>query len=157
MPSGYRGVRGKRRALTDVRCGLRIGMPGLHELSEPLQDQKRRMTFVHVPHRWRQPERTEHPYTADSQQDFLAQADLLIPAVQATAEFAVTRSIVGHVRVEEVESHPSHSDLADHSDDGPAGHFNSHQAGAAGRCRGDVDRGLDLVEGFVFSLLPSFG
>ena len=87
------------------------------------------MPFVGVPHAWLDPKGTQGANPTDSQQDFLAEANPCIPAVQPGGEGPIFRGIVLEVGIEKEES--GASDL----------HF-PHQARHHALSQSDLDAAL---------------
>ena len=119
------------------------------------QNRESTVAFVQVQNAGRDAHGVESAEAADAQQQFLANADARISAIQARGEFAVLGMVAFNVGVEQKQIAAADLHAPDFRADGSAAGFDLNGDGLAVRSDGSfhgklVDIGLD-----VFFLLPA--
>src|SRR5258708_16678292 len=104
-----------------MRCEERVSSNDLARLfkgqsigdqfAAALQVQKGRMALVEMPGGGGDAQGTQRAYPADTEQDLLRDACLLISTIQTCCQFAVTGVIMWDVGVHQVQCNTSHLDL----------------------------------------------
>ena len=103
----HRRVRREHVSRARGRQGNLEGNPkGCHEIARSLERHERRMSFVEMADRRRQPERPEHAPSAQTKRHLLENADLGVAAVELRRDPAVSGKILRVVAVEQVERDP---------------------------------------------------
>jgi len=129
----------------------------LHQDAHALEPDERRVALVHVAHHGVEAERVQGAQAAHSQHDLLADAVLLVAAVELVGDVLDVRRVLGDVRVEEVERHPAHLRAPDLQQSTPPGEvdLDAHRLLlAVGR---ELDRDVVEVVDRVALLLPAVG
>ena len=126
---------GEDRVATDLLQGRLLVRTGGGQLARALDEQERRVALVEVPRRRRDAQRTEQPHAAHAEHHLLVQPHLPAADVELVGDGPVGALVLGDVRVEQQERHPS--DLGQ-----PDGGMDD----AAGKLDGDLDRVAVLVE-----------
>jgi hypothetical protein len=93
----------------------------LHQRANAFQSQEGRMALVHVVDGGAQAQRRQGTDTADAQQDFLANAQIMIAAVKLVGDVPIFGPVVGDVGVEQAKGHPPHLRAPHLGFDHPAG------------------------------------
>ena len=111
MAGRHDRMRGEHRARGDCfeRAFERQAACGQH--ADAFEHEERRMAFIHVPHRWREIQRSECAYAADAEHDLLLDAGLPIAAVQPIRDRAIGVGVFPNVRVEQIEHHVANARL----------------------------------------------
>ena len=127
----------------------------LHAVANRFQHGKSAVAFVQVQNAGRDAHGPQGAETSDAQQQFLADADARIAAVQARSQFAVFGMIAFDVRIEQKQIAASHFHAPDFGADGAAAGLDLHGDRFAVRSDGGfhgqlVDIGLE-----IFFLLPA--
>ena len=105
VPGRDRRVDREDAVAADLRPGAVEVLPGGDELAGPFGEQERRVAFVEVPDRRREPERADRPHAADAEHELLVEAHLAAADVQDVGDRAVLLRVLGHVRVEQQDRH----------------------------------------------------
>src|SRR6185437_13763619 len=71
-------------------------------LTQQLENQKRRVALVHMPHRRLQPQRSEGAHATDAENHFLPNARRFVAPVQTVGDYAIDRRILGAVGVQQM-------------------------------------------------------
>src|SRR5262249_25035955 len=87
----------------------------LHQLTDALQTTKRTMALVHVANRRRLAQGAERADPADAEDDLLADAHVVVAAVEPASDLPVVGAILGNVGIEQVERDAADLDAPDAS------------------------------------------
>ncbi len=74
-----------------------------HQLADALEPEEAGVALVGVEHVGIDAERPQRPYPADAEHDLLAEAMVLVAAVQAVGHGHAVGGVAGHLRVEQVQ------------------------------------------------------
>ena len=94
-----RRVGGEYGVFADFGSGVFQILAALHSFAQQFESQKCRMTFIHVPHRRIDAQRSQRPHAADAQNNFLRHPQRLVAAVQTRRQFTVFGAIFVHVGI----------------------------------------------------------
>ena len=118
---GHRRVGGEDDFARHARHGLVEAEPFLlHAAANRFEHGESAVPFVQVQHAGRDAHGLQRAEAADAQQQFLADADAPVAAVQTRGQFAVFRSIAFDVRVEQQQIAAAHLHAPDLGADGAA-------------------------------------
>ena len=152
-----RGVRGEDVVVPRrLQRLLEAQAPLLDQHPHPLQGQERRVPFVHVVHRRLQPQRLQRPQAADAQHNLLADAHVVVAAVQRIGNAAVLGPFVlGDVGIQQVQLHPPDFHQPDLDPHHPRGQLDLHlEFASPGIPRRSHRQSVKIVQR-VALLLPS--
>ena len=133
----------------------RQGVAGLHIFGQPFQTAKRRVAFVHVPHRRIVAQRPQRAHAADAQNDLLLQAAFQIAVIQAGGEFAIGGRIAFHIGIDQEQRHAPHLNVPQAGVHHPIGHFHRHEDGLLVFIQHRQNGRLSQIEVFVDGFLPA--
>ena len=122
-------------------------------LAQQLENQKRRVPFVQVPHGGGHPERAQRAQAADAEDHFLAHPRGLIPAVQAMGDVTIRGDVLGAIGVEQIDRNAAHLRLPQPRDDLAPGDAHRDLEPLARRIAHRLDRQIARVALAIFGLL----
>ena len=143
---GHRRVGGEDVAGPHRFDGLRVAQPVVHDrLPDAFEAEEAGVALVGVEHLRLDAERLQRADAADAEQDLLAQAVLDVAAVETVGHLTQVVRVLLHVRVEEIQRHPTDVgaphrraqrqardvDLDPHAVDGGQGHRVGVEIGVA--------------------------
>ena len=156
MAGGHRRVRREDHFARNARHGLvEIQAFLLHAAANRFEHRKSAVPFVQVQHAGRDAHGLQRAEAADAQQQFLADSNAPIAAVEPRSQFAILRRISFDVRIEQQQIAASHLHAPDLGADRAAARLDLHgdrlALGPDGRFHGHLaDVGLQ-----IFFLLPA--
>ena len=107
---------------------------GGHPLPHQLEAGERAVSFVQVQDARRDAQRRERPHAADAEQQFLADADALVAAVEPRRQLAILRLVAVDVRVEQQQRVAADRQLPDARDDRAGARLDRDSDRRAVRC-----------------------
>ena len=111
-----RGVDREHAVAPDLRPGILELYPGRDVLTGAFGKQERRVALVEMPDRRCQPQGADRPHAPDTEHEFLMQAHLPTADVQDVGDRPVLDRVLGDIRVQQQDRHPS--DLSEPHRDG---------------------------------------
>ena len=128
----------------------------LDQITDALQHDKRRVSFIEVPGRWLNPHRFEGANAANAEDDLLLNARLAIAAVEARRQFAVPRRVLLEIGVEEKQPHAAEQNLPHRHEHRAIPERHGDDARTAVGADGRFNRRVGPVHANVDFLLPPF-
>ena len=128
-----------------------------HEQPDLLQPDERGVPLVDVPDRRTQPQQLQRAQPADAEHDLLADAGLLVAAVEPRGDVAVGRVVLREVRVQQEQRDPSHAHEPDEDGDLALADRQLDDRRASARNGRQRDRKPRGVERRVALVLPPVG
>src|SRR3989449_4738111 len=110
VPRGYRRVGREDARRAHPADGFRAGGPSRHELTHPLDQHERGVSFVGVPGSRVVPQRAQHAHTAHTEDPFLPQSQIRPAGVEPVRQLAIGRVVLLVVRVQQEDGHAAHHD-----------------------------------------------
>ena len=157
MPGGHGRVRGENKSGGRGFLRLVVGqVVRRHQTADVLQAQERRVALVHMVDGRLDAHSLQRAITADAQQDFLADAEVLIAAVQLVRDVAILRArVLRDVGIEQIERRAPHVGPPDARVDRAAGEIDADREWRAVRRADRVQGEIIEVIVLVRLLLPS--
>ena len=158
VPGGDGGVRREDGHLRDVADRLaERRRVGLHHRADHLQPREGAMPLVQVEHRGRDPQGVQDADAADAQEQFLADPDARVAAVEPRRQRAVARGVLRHVGIQQQQGRPPHLDPPDPRPEHAQVRVDRHHQRLAVRPEHLLDRQQVGVGVEVVFLLPAVG
>ena len=141
VAGGHRRVRGEDDFAGDAVDGVvEIQAFFLHAIANRFEHRESAMAFVEMQHARRDAHRFQRAEAADAEQQFLADADARIAAVEARGKFHVLRRVSFDVRIEQQQIAAAHFHAPDLGVDHSAARFDLHGDGLTVRADGQLHR-----------------
>ena len=114
VAGGHGSVRGKDRLSGDPphRFVVRIAV-AIHAPANGFQRGENRVALIEMVHARHDPHRANGFHSADTQHQFLPDANTRVASIQTAGEFAILRLVAFDIGVEEIEAHATHGHLPD--------------------------------------------
>ena len=157
MASGYRRMRGEDDLRGDATHGLgREDALADHPLPHELHAGEGAVSLVEVHDSRRDAQRSESPDTTDAEQQFLADPDALVAAVQACGQLAVFRLVAVDVGIEQQQRDPPDRHLQDSGGDRSRARLDRDRDRLAAGARRGLNREHTRVERLFGEARPLF-
>ena len=131
-------------------------LAGLHQLPNPLDNNKRRMTFVQMPDRWVMTEHLQCPDASNAKNYFLAETCFTFADIESRREVTSPARVLLHIGIEQVELNAAHPDQPHPYVNALPGHLHHDGARLAGWSARAFERRLTNGEAIVSLNLPPF-